>query len=431
MSGYVIGNYAYDNRYLLDFSYRVNGSSVFGTNKHYIGTWAVGLGWNLHHEKFIADHFDGISMLKLRASIGNPGNQNFSSSATITTFRYNFNSFNYFGMTTSLAQLGNPDLEWQTTLDKNIGFDITILNNRLTLTGDYYYKTTDPLLIAISMPPSSGATDNMTYKNFGKQTSKGFTASATYYIIRRMSERIWWSVRGNLRHGSNELSGIGNRLEMYNSQEREGDNRSTKRYYDGADPDDIWAVRSAGIDPVTGREIFIKKDGTQTFEFDYNDEVIVGNSDPKLEGVIGSSFYWKGLSASINFRYRVGGQIFLSALYNKVENISDQDVYYNQDKRALYDRWQKPGDVAKFKAISLNETTPMSSRFVADENTLSCESVSIGYETQARWLRHFGASSMTIRGYMNDIFRISTVKNERGLDYPFARSVAFSLGIRF
>ena len=150
-----------------------------------------------------------------------------------------------------------------------------------------------------------------------------------------------------------------------------------------------------------------------------------------LEGVIGSSFYWKGLSASINFRYRVGGQIFLSALYNKVENISDQDVYYNQDKRALYDRWQKPGDVAKFKAISLNETTPMSSRFVADENTLSCESVSIGYETQARWLRHFGASSMTIRGYMNDIFRISTVKNERGLDYPFARSVAFSLGIRF
>lgn len=58
-----------------------------------------------------------------------------------------------------------------------------------------------------------------------------------------------------------------------------------KRYYDGGSPSDIWAVRSAGIDPVTGREIFIKKDGTQTFEFDYNDEVIVGNSDPKLEGV--------------------------------------------------------------------------------------------------------------------------------------------------
>ena len=104
---------------------------------------------------------------------------------------------------------------------------------------------------------------------------------------------------------------------------------------------------------------------------------------------------------------------------------------YNQDKRALYDRWQKPGDVSKFKAISLTETTPMSSRFVADENTLSGESISLGYETQAKWLRYIGASSMTIRGYMNDIFRISTVKNERGLDYPFARTVAFSLGVRF
>ena len=127
----------------------------------------------------------------------------------------------------------------------------------------------------------------------------------------------------------------------------------------------------------------------------------------------------------------MGGQIFLSTLYEKVENISANALQYNQDKRALYDRWQKPGDVSKFKSISLTETTPISSRFVEDENTLSGESISFGYETQAKWLQHIGASSLTIRGYMNDIFRISTVKNERGLDYPFARTVAFSLGIRF
>ena len=429
MSGYVIGNYAYDNRYLLDFSYRVNGSSVFGTNKHYIGTWAVGLGWNLHHEKFIADHFDGISMLKLRASIGNPGNQNFSSSATITTFRYNFNSFNYFGMTTSLAQLGNPDLEWQTTLDKNIGFDITILNNRLTLTGDYYYKTTDPLLIAISMPPSSGATDNMTYKIFGKQTSKGFTASATYYIIRRMSERIWWSVRGNLRHGSNELSGIGNRLEMYNSQEREGDNRSTKRYYDGADPDDIWAVRSAGIDPSTGRELFIKKNGELTYDFSYDDEVVVANSRPKVEGVLGTNFSWKGFSCNLDFRYRVGGHSFNSVLFNKVENISTNSLIYNQDKRALYDRWQKPGDKAQFKNIANSTSTPMSSRFVQKDNSLSLEALRIGYEFSPELVHKWGLGSLRLNAYMNDIFRLSTIKMERGTSYPFARSVSFAISL--
>lgn len=433
VSAYAIGNYAFDNRYLLDFSYRVNGSSVFGINKHYIGTWAAGLAWNLHREKFIADNIDGISMLKLRASIGNPGNQNFSSSPTITTFKYNFNMFNYFGMTTSLAQLGNPDLKWQTTVDRNLGFDITILNNRLTLVGDYYYKTTDPLLISISMPPSSGATNNTIYENFGKQTSKGFTAQATYYIIRKMDQRFWWSVRGTLRHGSNKLSGIGNSLEAYNSQEREGDgdgqNRSTKRYYDGADPDDIWAVRSAGIDPATGRELFIKKNGELTYDFSYDDEVIVGNSRPKIEGVLGTSFSWKGFSVNFDFRYRVGGHSFNSVLFNKVENIGTSSLVYNLDKRALYDRWQKPGDKAQFKNIANSTSTPMSSRFVQKDNSLSLESLRVGYEFSPETAHKIGVSSLRLNAYMNDIFRLTTIKQERGTSYPFARSVTFSLSL--
>ena len=146
-----------------------------------------------------------------------------------------------------------------------------------------------------------------------------------------------------------------------------------------------------------------------------------------LEGVIGSSFYWKGLSASINFRYRVGGQIFLSALYNKVENISDQDVYYNQDKRALYDRWQKPGDVAKFKAISLNETTPMSSRFVQKDNSLGLEALRIGYEFSPELVHKWGLGSLRLNAYMNDIFRLSTIKMERGTSYPISRSESFAI----
>jgi len=427
VSAYAIGNYAYDNRYLLDFSYRVNGSSVFGTNKHYIGTWAVGLAWNLHREKFISENFDGISMLKLRASMGNPGNQNFSSSSTITTFRYNFNMLNYFGMTTSLAQLGNPDLEWQTTLDRNIGFDITILNDRLNIIGDYYYKTTDPLLIGIAMPASSGATNNTIYKNFGKQTSKGFTLQASYYLIRKLQDRFWWQLRGSMRHGSNELNGIGNQLDMFNTEGRE--NNSTKRYYDGADPDDIWAVRSAGIDPATGREIFIKKNGELSYDFSYEDEVIIGSSRPKFEGTIGSNFSWKGLSCSFDFRYRMGGYQFNSVLFNKVENISTSSLIYNQDKRALYDRWQKPGDIAQFKNIANSISTPMSSRFVQKDNTLSLESFRIGYEFSPEVARSLGLSSLRLNAYMNDIFRISSIKMERGTSYPFARSVSFALSL--
>ena len=260
----------------------------------------------------------------------------------------------------------------------------------------------------------------------GKQITQGVNVTLNYSIIRR--DDMFWSVNANMRHQTSEYRNVSDVLTKYNLDNR---NRNLTRYYDGGSPSDLWAVRSCGIDPATGREIFLTKEGKQTFVHDYDDEMVVGNSDPDVEGVIGTSFYYKGFSASVNLRYRLGGQIFMSTLYDKVENISENALQYNQDKRALYDRWQKPGDVSKYKSISLTDATPMSSRFIADENTLSGESISFGYETQAKWLHRIGASSMTIRGYMNDIFRISTVKNERGLDYPFARTVAFSLGLTF
>ena len=428
VSAYVIGNYAFDNRYLLDFSYRVNGSSVFGKTKHFIGTWALGLAWNLHREKFIRENFDGISMLKLRGSIGNPGNQNFSSSQTLTTFRYNFNMFNYFGMTTTLQQLGNANLKWQTTLDRNIGVDITVLHDRLTINADYYYKTTDPLLIGISMPPSSGATNNTIYENFGNQTSNGYYAQASYYIIRKMRQRVWWSVRANVRHNQNQLNGIGNRLDKFNSEGRT--NNSTKRYYDGADPDDIWAVRSAGIDPATGREVFLTKDGQYTYDFSYSDEVIVGNSRPKLEGILGTSFNYKGFSANIDFRYKYGAKSFNSVLFNKVENISTSALVNNQDKRALYDRWQQVGDVAQFKNIANSQNTPMSSRFVQKDNSLELESFRVGYEFDHQKVKKtLHVNALKLNAYMNNIVRITTIKQERGTTYPFSRSISFSLNI--
>ena len=331
---------------------------------------------------------------------------------------------NIFGSSAIVSNLGNRGLEWQKTLDRNIGFDLVIVDNRLRVNFDYFNKKTDPLLVHIGTPSSTGATTIP--RNVGKQITQGVNVTLNYSIIRR--DDMFWSVNANMRHQTSEYRNVSDVLTKYNLDNR---NRNLTRYYDGGSPSDLWAVRSAGIDPASGREIFIKKDGTQTFEHDYADEVVVGNSDPKVEGVIGTSFYYKGFSASVNLRYRLGGQIFMSTLYDKVENISENALQYNQDKRALYDRWQKPGDVSKYKSISLTDATPMSSRFIADENTLSGESISFGYETQAKWLHRIGASSMTIRGYMNDIFRISTVKNERGLDYPFARTVAFSLGLTF
>ena len=426
VNGYFNAGYSFDDRYLMDFSLRTSGSSVFGTSRKYNTTWSVGLGWNLHKEKFIMDHVEWINILKLRASIGNPGNQSFDSAQSLLTYSFQYGSMNYFGLGAVLSQIGNPDLEWQITVDKNIGLDVTLFNKRFSLTADYYYKVTDPLLIKVSTPLSSGTPTYMT--NAGEQVSQGLTASVSYYIFQDFEKRFSWMIRANVRTQKTRIDKIGNKLSTLNAS---GKGENTVRYYDGADPDDIWAVRSAGIDPSNGKELFYAKDGSYTYDFSYDDEVICGNTRPDVEGVIGSSLNWKGFSVSLNFRYQMGADVFNEALYNKVENISRNDLNKNQDKRALYERWQEVGDIVHFKDIASAETTPMSSRFVQTENVLTLESLYLGYEFYNGWIEKLGLSSLKLQFSMRDVFRASTIRSERGISYPFARSMEAGLSFNF
>ena len=415
--------YSYDVRYLLDLNIRRDGSSVFGADNHFSTTWSVGLGWNLHNEQFMKN-LSWLNYLKLRASVGNPGNQNFDDYVSMRIYGYNNNYSSPFGATVFVTNLGNRGLDWQQTLDMNVGFDLMLFNNRLKCYFDYFDKVTDPLLVSIGVPESTGTSTVL--RNFGTQETKGVTLVLNYAIVK--TRDLLWSANLNMRHLTTKYKDIGNSLDIYNNANK---SRNLTRYYDGGSPYDLWAVVSNGIDPMTGREVFVNKNGNQTFDHNYDDEVVCGNTEPDVEGVFGTSFFYKGFSASVNFRYRVGGQIFMNTLYNKVENITTDKMLENQDKRALYDRWQHVGQEAKFKAISQTQTTPISSRFIEDNNVLSGESFSVGYEHKSKWLEKIGASSLTFKAYMNDFVRISTVKNERGIDYPFARSVSFSLGLRF
>lgn len=426
-------NYAYDNRYLLDLNYTMSGSSVFGATERFINTWSVGIGWNIMNEKFFKDNIHGVSMLKLRASVGNPGNQGFDSGMTLRTYQFMYNSFNYFGTSTSLLSLGNPNLKWQTTLDRNYGFDLTMLDDRLNVEFNYYNKKTDPLLIAIEVPSSTGVPSTYSSSkdvyeylwntNAGVQISKGILASASYYIIRNLKERFTWSVRGMLRHENIKLDEIDGHMDELNAY---GKGKNTKRYYNGADPDAIWAVRSAGIDPSNGKELFIKKDGSYSYDFSTDDEVIVGCARSKIEGSFGSNFTYKGFSFGLTFGYKLGGKAFNSALYEKVENISGNQLNKNQDKRALYDRWQKPGDYAQFKNIASSVSTPMSSRFVQKNNSLTLQSLQVGYDFY-KFAPSLGVESLRLSAYANELFWLTTIKQERGTAYPFARSFTFSL----
>lgn len=426
-SFYFNGGYSYEDRYLMDFTFRRDGASMFGTNNRFRSTWSLGLGWNIHKEAWMQDQ-QLFQQLKLRASVGNPGNQNFDAYQAFTTYTFNSSLSNVFGVGVLIDALGNPDLKWQSTTNWTVGTDITMFHNRFNLSFDYFRKVTDPLLAVITTPGSTGV--KSVAMNLGQQATNGVEFTARVSPIYHPERELVWTLSLSGRAYRAKYSKIGQALDELNKANQKLPTGTT-RYYDGGSPTAIWGVRSAGIDPATGKEVFIKKDGSYSFTYDVDDEVVLGDEQPDIEGTIGTSFSWRGFTLSVYLRYELGAQTFNSALYNKVENISLDDINYNQDRRALYDRWSTTNREAKYKNISLIQTTEKSSRFVMDNDVLSGESISLGYEFRQPFIKKIGLSALSLQANMNDFFYASTVKQERGTDYPFARTVSFSLSATF
>ncbi len=427
VSFYLNGGYVYDDRYLVDFNYRFDGASMFGTGNRFRNTWSAGLGWNIHKEAFLKDS-EFFSFMKLRGSVGNPGNQNFAAYQAFSTYKFNGWMTNIFGTGVILNALGNAGLAWQETVNYDLGADLTFWGERINMTLDYYWKNTDPLLAIISTPGSMGVTS--VAMNAGSQKTQGWEATFRISPIYMPSERINWNLSFNATSSRSRYADIGDSFSALNESGRNS-LVGTTRYYDGGSPTAIWAVRSAGIDPATGQELFIKKDGTYSFTYNVVDEVVVGDTQQKVEGILGTTLYFKGFTAGCHFRYRFGGQVFNTSLFQKVENIGTEDVYNNQDKRALYDRWSESNRDACFKGISMVQRTEKSSRFVMDDNSLIGESFNLGYEFPDRLIRRMRISALNLQLTMTDVFRATSVRVERGIDYPFARTVTMAVGITF
>lgn len=421
-------NYTYDRRYFVDASGKLEGSSKFGSDNRYAPFWSVGAGWNIHQERFLRDH-PMLNVARLRVSYGTSGTQNFSPYQAMRTFQY-FSSDNYNGLSGSyLLGIGNPDLGWQKTEQLNVGLELELFSHRVKLSVDWYNKLTNDMLADITLPLSGGFSS---YKaNIGKVLNRGVEVSLNANLIRNSERGLYWSVGGTLAYNKNEIREISNSLEFLNEELMAGDGTNPSFLFkEGQSMNTIFAVRSLGIDPASGKELFLKADGvTETYDWDAGDKVACGVNEPKVWGNLNTMLRYKGWTLNAVFSYRCGGQMYNSTLANKVENIRPID---NADRRVLYDRWKNPGDHAKYKSVTDLSTTNATSRFVADENTLECRTISVGHEWTSAWLqRNFSISYLSLTGYGEDIFRISSIKQERGTSYPFARKFSLSLSVRF
>lgn len=420
-------NVGYDNRYFLDASFRTDGSSKFGRNSRFAPFWSVGAAWNLDKESF----WTGTGYMKIRASVGSTGTTNFTSDQALTQYLYQSTS-EYNGIYGAvLSAYGNPSLKWQNTLQYNAGVEASVWRNMIVVNFDAYLKRTQNLLLDIDVAPSTGFSS---YKeNMGSIDNKGFEARLRFNLINDRSRDMTWNVTIAAAHNKNEIRKLSTAMKKMNeealkSTNSKGDTTMFRLYEEGRSQSALMVVRSLGIDPATGNEIYIKKDGSLTYEYDVNDKVEVGDENPKFQGNVQTNFYWKGFNLYLLFNYEYGAKIYNTTLATKVEGA---DPLYNADKRVLYDRWKKAGDVAMFRRIDDTSDLYQTTRLVQDNNFINLSSLSLSYDVPQDILSRTFIERCKLTFSMTDVFRISSIKQERGTSYPFARSFSFALNLTF
>src|SRR5690606_15188060 len=261
-------------------------------------------------------------------------------------------------------------------------------------------------------------------------------------MAQAVKTRDWTvSFMANFAHNTNKLVRISNSLKAYNdrvneaqqnvpTEDGEPDYRGVPllRYNEGQSIDAIYAVPSLGIDPENGQEIFVKRDGSLSYVWDARDITVVGDATPKMEGSFGTTVRYKQFMAVVYFHTRFGGDSYNQTLVDRVENA---DPRYNVDRRVLEKKWQAPGDRTFYKDIRDLGQTRVSSRFIMPDNTFSLQSVYLSYELEQALAARLAMSRLRVGVTANDLFRWSSIQVERGIDYPFARTVTVSLQAAF
>ena len=431
-------NYTYNNIYLADLTGRIDGSSEFGSDKRWSMFWSTGAGINIHNYDFMKSN-ELFSMLKFRASYGLTGKTNFSLYSAKDMYQLQTDSWYPTGYGVFLYQMGNPNLKWERKYTLDYGIEIGLWHDKVYLKASAYDERTIDLITDYTIPSSTGFTS---YKeNMGKVKNTGVELELR---ARLYSDRNWlFQLYGSFARNKNTIIEISQAMRDYNKKveelfsgynpESSSDSKYAKtylEYYEGASLTSIYGMKSLGISPTNGKEIYLRRNGDVTDVWSADEWTIIGDTAPKGQGSFGYTLSYKQLSMFASFLYTFGGDAYNNTLVSYVENADIKND--NVDKRVLLDRWQKPGDITTMKDIrDRNVTTGASSRFVQKNNTLQWSSLTMSYNFRPEQLKKLHLSGLRLSFTMNDLFYWSTIRQERGLDYPYSRSFNLTTNIIF
>lgn len=437
-------NYSYKDIYLIDTSIRVDGSSEFGADRKWAPFWSLGAGLNIHKYPIFAGN-KLLTQLRITANTGQTGKSNFTPFMANNTFEIFNGDWYPTGIGAGLIYLGNRALSWEKTISNNIALDITLLN-RHSLRLDLYRKTTHDLISDVSLPTSSGF---KVYKdNVGEILNHGFEVKLNLGVISSRNMNMF--LFANLAHNKNRINKVSESLKRYNERidkyyqdyeiatnmldfrflqpENAKFSKPLKKFEEGNSITAIYGMKSLGINPSNGKEVFVKKDGTITQDWSSAEQQVIGNTEPWGQGSFGFNAQYKRWSLYTTFLYEFGGDRYNQTLVSEVENIDLLNS--NADKRVATDRWIKPGDITPLKDIREGMViTRPTSRFVQKNNFVRFNSVSLGYDFDKEVVKRFGLNMLRLQFNMNDIALFSTIRREMGTSYPFARTFTFTLNL--
>ncbi len=441
-------NYRFADKYLLGLSIRRDGSSRFGQSSRW-GTFpAVSLGWIISEEPFLSGN-ETLTFLKLRMSYGVTGN------AEIGNFEYfgSFRSSNYVDMPGIVVEeIDNPRLGWESTQQFDIGLDFGLWNSRIEGGIDFYFKETTNLLNVIDVSSLSGV--NEVTNNIGSLENKGIDFSLT---SRNTIGEFRWTTTATLGYNINEITSLGGRA--FFPPRGLGGGAVSVGHPVGARYTFPWAGIAANDRVLTvtnpqnmeqeeiqvrgGDELFINQFGELTNFISPDDQVFLGNPNPKWIGGITNTFTWKNIDLNVLFTFAMGHD-----LANEEQRYQFNGFGYGWNMwSSVLNRWQAAGDNTDVQRLTWAPERPGSSRYIYDADFIRLKNITLGYTLPSSVLKKYGLGSMRIYTQGNNLLTFTdypgwdpeynrdgagnTGQGSSWLPAPQAMGVTFGLNITF
>ncbi len=400
-------NYNYKGKYYAEALIRRDGSSKFGPNNKYGNFPAASLGWVISDEDFMGA-VPNINFLKLKASVGKNGN------SAIPSYQwfgyYNVANNGYGGQTYRYPVIReNANLRWETSTTYDVGLEYGFFGDRISGELAWYRKQTNDMLLNVTLQGSTG------FGSWWDNVGSVYNTGVEFAIKSRnvVTDNFTWTTDFNIARNTNQITSIGD----YSPDAVSGGTNDT-RVVVGMPIGTNYLVKFSHVDPQNGRPVYLTKDGEETYTWDLQDRVALGNVMPDAIGGLTNTFNYKNFEFSFLWVFTIGGDIYDSSSKRQMGVVTDWNM-----RTDLFDRWQQPGDVATYPVLSRDYRTYGANTewintdlWLHDGSYARLRNVKFSYRVPQSKLKHVKGLTVNVTGT-----NLLTLTNYIGLDPEIAR----------